>query len=72
MTVLIIYAKNQNIIWLGPTGVGKTGLATAFLIQAVNRGYKGLFILFPELVEALYQSIADHSEEKNDQKLCRL
>ena len=56
--------KNRNIIWLGPTGVGKTGLATAFLIQAVNRGYNGLFILFPELVEVLYQSIADHSEEK--------
>ena len=57
-------SKNQNIIWLGPTGVEKTGLATSFLIQAINRGYKGRFILFPELVEALYQSIADHSEEK--------
>jgi len=56
--------KNQNIIWIGPTGTGKTGLATAFLIQAIDRGYNGRFILFPELIELLYKSVADHSEEK--------
>ena len=56
--------KNQNIIWIGPTGTGKTGLATAFLIQAINKGYNGRFILFPELIETLYQSVADHSEAK--------
>lgn len=56
--------QNRNIIWLGPTGVGKTGLATAFLIRAINRGYKGRFVVFPELIEMLYRSIADHSEEK--------
>ncbi len=56
--------QNRNIIWLGPTGVGKTGLATAFLIQAIHRGYNGRFILFPELIELLYRSLADHSEDK--------
>jgi len=56
--------KPQNIIWIGPTGTGKTGLATAFLTQAIDRGYRGKFILFPELVEILYQSIADHTEAK--------
>jgi DNA replication protein DnaC len=39
-------------------------LATAFLIQAIDRGYNGRFILFPELIELLYKSLADHSEEK--------
>jgi DNA replication protein DnaC len=57
-------AKQQNIVWIGPTGTGKTGLATAFLTQAIDRGYRGKFILFPELVEILYQSIADHTEQK--------
>ncbi|MCD4677744.1 MAG: ATP-binding protein [Desulfobacula sp.] len=57
-------SKQQNIIWIGPTGTGKTGLATAFLTHAINKGYTGKFILFPELVETLYQSLADHSEEK--------
>ena len=56
--------KNQNIIWIGPTGTGKSGLATAFLIQAINHGYNGRFILFSELIEILYKSIADHSQEK--------
>ena len=57
-------SNNQNIIWIGPTGTGKTGLATAFLIQAINHGYNGRFITFPELIEMLYQSIGDHSEAK--------
>lgn len=56
--------RARNIIFFGPTGVGKSGLATAFLIQAIDRGYNGRFILFPELVELLYKSVADHSEEK--------
>lgn len=57
-------AKNQNIIWIGPTGTGKSGLATAFLIQAINQGYSGRFILFTELIDLLYKSIADHSQDK--------
>jgi len=56
--------KNQNIIWVGPTGCGKTGLATSFLIQAIHRGYTGRYVLFPEIVAELYRSVADHSEER--------
>ncbi len=56
--------KIQNMAWLGPTGVGKTGLATSFMNQAIDRGYTGRFILFPELLEELYAAVADHSEKK--------
>ena len=63
-------AKTQNVIFIGPTGTGKTGLATAFLIHAINRGYTGRFILFPELIEQLYQSVADHSEAKIMKTFC--
>jgi DNA replication protein DnaC len=56
--------KRQNIVWLGPTGCGKTGLATGFLLQAIDRGYRGYFIAFPELLAELYASLADHSEAK--------
>ena len=56
--------QHQNIIWIGPTGTGKTGLATAFLIDSIEKGYKGFFITFPELIDSLYRSVADHSEEK--------
>ncbi len=56
--------KCQNILWVGPTGCGKTGLATGFLIQAIHRGYTGRYILFSELVGELYACVADHSEDK--------
>jgi DNA replication protein DnaC len=54
--------QNQNIIWLGRTGCGKTGLATSFLVQAINQGYSGRYVLFADLVGELYRSVADHSE----------
>ena len=57
-------SKCRNVIWIGPTGTGKTGLATAFLTHAIDCGYKGRFIAFAELVEQLYQSVADHTEAK--------
>lgn len=56
--------KNQDVIWIGPTGCGKTGLATSFLVQAIDRGYQGYFITFPELLAELYGSLADHSQRK--------
>lgn len=54
--------KQRNLIWLGPTGCGKTGLATGFLLRALDRGYRGRFVAFAELVAELYASLADHSE----------
>jgi DNA replication protein DnaC len=54
----------RNIIWLGPTGCGKTGLASSFLIHAIRQGYTGRYVLFAELVNQLYQSVADHSQHK--------
>jgi DNA replication protein DnaC len=56
--------KHQNVVWLGPTGVGKTGLATAFLLQAIDRGYRGYFTTFPDLLAELFASLADRSERK--------
>ena len=63
--------KNRNIIWVGPTGVGKSGLATGFLLHALNRGHTGRYILFQDLVSALHNSSADHSEEKLLKKFAR-
>lgn len=57
-------ARSQNILWMGPPGCGKTGLATSFLTQAIHRGYTGRYVLFPELIVDFLRSVADHSEEK--------
>ena len=56
--------KHRNMVWLGPTGCGKTGLATAFLLNAIDRGYRGYFVTFPQLIHELFQSLADRSEQK--------
>jgi len=56
--------KNRNIILLGPTGCGKTGLATSFLLHAIDQGYRGYFTSFANLVAELYASLADRSESK--------
>ena len=56
--------KQRGSIWLGPTGCGKTGRATSFLLQAIDRGYRGYFVTFPELIQELFQSLADRSDRK--------
>ena len=54
----------QDLIFIGPTGCGKTGLATAFLVHALNQGFRGLFVDFSDLLDNLYQSRGDYSEGK--------
>lgn len=63
--------EKQDMVFIGPTGCGKSGLATAFLIQALNQGYRGYFIEFGKLVEILFQSRADHTESRALRKFQR-
>src|SRR5262249_40430622 len=42
-------AKKENLVFIGPTGVGKTGLASALLLKALENGYRGLFIKAQDL-----------------------
>jgi len=55
---------HQNLIWLGLSGCGKTGLATAFLIHTINQGCRGRYVLFGALINELYAAVADHSENR--------
>lgn len=54
----------QNIIWMGGTGVGKTGLATSFLIHAIEQGARGRYVLFADLLHELHRSQADRSQAR--------
>ncbi len=52
---------SHNIVVIGPTGVGKTGLASSILLKALQNGHRGLFIKAQNLFDDLYASLADRS-----------
>lgn len=67
------YIKNNSaIIFMGPTGVGKTGLATALLTHAINNGYRGRYITFNELIELLLQSGGDFTRRHVINRLVKM
>jgi len=53
-----------NIVFIGNTAVGKTGLASALLRKALENGYRGRFIKAQDLFEEMYESLADRSTRK--------
>jgi len=55
--------KAQNLIWLGRTGCGKTGLASSFLRHAIEQGHRGRYVLFADLIAELCQAVALHAQE---------
>lgn len=64
--------RAANIVFIGPTGTGKTGLASAILLKALQAGYRGLFIKAQDLFDEMYQSLADHYSRKFLDRLIRL
>lgn len=64
--------ENQVLLFIGPTGCGKTGLATSFLMHAINSHYSAMFIDFKELMAKLYQSCADNSGSRLVKKLANI
>ena len=43
--------KAENIVFIGGTGVGKTGLASALLLKAIQNGHRALFIRAQDLFD---------------------
>lgn len=64
--------KAENIVFVGPTGVGKTGLATGLLRKALQNGYRGLFVRAQDLFDEMYASLADRSSRKLLNRLARV
>jgi len=62
----------QNLVFIGPTGVGKTGLASALLLKALENGYRGLFLKAQDLFDELYTSLADRSTRRLLSQLARV
>jgi DNA replication protein DnaC len=64
--------KAENIVFTGPTGVGKTGLACGILLKALENGYRCQFIRAQDLFDEVYASLADRSTRRLLNRLSRL
>jgi len=65
-------AKAENIVFIGETGVGKTGLASGILLKALENGYRGKFVRAQDLFDEMYASLADRSTRGLVNRLARL
>lgn len=64
--------RAENIVFIGDTGVGKTGLAMGILLKALQNGYRGIFVQAQELFDEMYASLADRSSRKLLNRLSRV
>jgi DNA replication protein DnaC len=64
--------KKENIVFIGPTAVGKTGLASGILLKAIENGYRCQFVKAQDLFDDMYASLADRSSRQLLKRLARL
>ncbi|HLA73259.1 MAG TPA: IS21-like element helper ATPase IstB [Steroidobacteraceae bacterium] len=64
--------RNENLLLIGPTGVGKSGVAIGLLREACLNGYRGCFYNAQDLLDELYASLADRSSAKLITRLSRM
>lgn len=64
--------KKENIIFIGPPGVGKSHLATALGVKACEFGFKVLFITAKDLIENLYREYEKGTLKNSFNKLKRI
>lgn len=63
--------RADNIVFIGNTGTGKTGLAIGLLREAIVNGYRGCFYDAQNFLDELYASLADRATPKLIKRLCR-
>jgi len=64
--------RGSNVVFIGETGTGKTGLAVGILRKALELGRRGLFIKAQDLFDDMYASLADRSSRKLLTRLSKL
>ena len=64
-------ARAENLVFIGPPGTGKSGLAIGLLRHALVNGYRARFYKAQELFDELYASLADRSTSRLLNRLSR-
>jgi DNA replication protein DnaC len=65
-------AKAENLVFIGSTGVGKTGLGCGILLKALENGYRCQFVRAQDLFDDMYASLADRSTRQLVKRLARI
>lgn len=60
LATLRFIEKNENILFVGTSGVGKTHLATSIGIECAKHRYSTYFISFQELISQLKKALAEN------------
>jgi len=71
LTTLRFIENGENIIFLGPPGVGKTHLAIALGLKAVAQGYGVYFTTVHELIDVLARDYSENRVAERMKLLCR-
>jgi len=56
--------KCENVLFLGPPGVGKTHLSIALGVKACYQGYRVYFTTVSDMINTLHASLADNSFQR--------
>ena len=64
--------RAENLIWIGPSGIGKTGLGSAILLKALLAGRTGRMVKAQDLFDEFTASAADHSTQRLIHRLSHL
>ncbi|MDY4378087.1 IS21-like element helper ATPase IstB [Pectobacterium brasiliense] len=66
---LVFIERNENVILLGPPGVGKTHLAVALGVKAADAGHRVLFMPLDKLMATLVKARQENRLERQLQQL---